>query len=96
MKKNEIEKLLDENDNSNLIFYNDNKEKIEFEQVALINIDNENYAILHPVNLGYQDDEVIAYSIKIDNLNYELLEVEDNDLLDKIYNEYQKLYKSKK
>ncbi len=96
MKKNEIEKLLDENDNSNLIFYNDNKEKIEFEQVALINIDNENYAILHPVNLGYQDDEVIAYSIKIDNLNYELLEVEDDDLLDKIYNEYQKLYKSKK
>ena len=74
----------------------DNKEKIEFEQVALINIDNENYAILHPVNLGYQDDEVIAYSIKIDNLNYELLEVEDDDLLDKIYNEYQKLYKSKK
>ena len=96
MKKNEIEKLLDENDNSNLIFYNDNKEKIEFEQVALVNIDNENYAILHPVNLGYQDDEVIAYSIKIDNLNYELLEVEDDDLLDKIYNEYQKLYKSKK
>lgn len=96
MKKNEIEKLLDENDNSNLIFYNDNKERIEFEQVALINIDNENYAILHPVNLGYQDDEVIAYSIKIDNLNYELLEVEDDDLLDKIYNEYQKLYKSKK
>lgn len=96
MKKNEIEKLLDENDNSNLIFYNDNKEKIEFEQVALINIDNENYAILHPVNLGYQDDEVIAYSIKIDNLNYELLEVEDDDLLDKIYNEYQKFYKSKK
>ena len=96
MKKNEIEKLLDENDNSNLIFYNDNKEKIEFEQVALINIDNENYAILHPVNLGYQDDEVIAYSIKIDNLNYELLEVEDDGLLDKIYNEYQKLYKSKK
>lgn len=96
MKKNEIEKLLDENDNSNLVFYNDNKEKIEFEQVALINIDNENYAILHPVNLGYQDDEVIAYSIKIDNLNYELLEVEDDDLLDKIYNEYQKLYKSKK
>lgn len=96
MKKNEIEKLLDENDNSNLVFYNDNKEKIEFEQVALINIDNENYAILHPVNLGYQDDEVIAYSIKIDNLNYELLEVEYDDLLDKIYNEYQKLYKSKK
>ncbi|HIT44036.1 TPA: DUF1292 domain-containing protein [Candidatus Avacholeplasma faecigallinarum] len=96
MKKNEIEKLLDENDNSNLVFYNDNKEKIEFEQVALINIDNENYAILHPVNLGYQDDEVIAYSIKIDNLNYELLEVEDDDLLDKIYNEYQKFYKSKK
>lgn len=96
MRKDPFQMLLDENNNENIIFYDELGNPLEFEQVALINLDDEQYTILHPVNMGYQDDEVIAYSISVEGNNYELLEVEDDDLLEEIYNEYRHLYKKKK
>ncbi len=92
MKKNPFLQLLDENNNENIIFTNDLGEKIEFEQVALINLEDEKYAILHPVNLGFADDEVIIYSIYSDDNNYELNEVIDDDLKEEIYQEYKRIY----
>lgn len=96
MKKDPFQMLLDENNHDNIIFYDESGNKLEFEQVALINLEQEQFAILHPVNMGYQDDEVIAYSITVEGNNYELLEVEDDDLLECIYNEYRHLYTKKK
>lgn len=95
MRKDPFAMLLDENNNDNIIFYDMDNNPLEFEQVALINIEDNQYAILHPVNMGYSSDEVIAYSISIEGNNYELLEVEDDDLLEEIYNEYRSLYKKK-
>ena len=92
MKKNPFLQLLDENNNENIIFTNDLGEKVEFEQVALINLNEEKYAILHPVNLGFADDEVIIYSIYSDDNNYELNEVIDEQLKEEIYLEYKKIY----
>jgi len=94
-RKNPFEMLLDENNNENIIFKDADGNPMEFEQIALIPIGDEKYTILHPVNMGYGDDEVIAYSINVDDNNYELLEVEDDDLLEEIYQEYLKLYKKK-
>ena len=88
--------LLDENNNDNIVFYDENNNPLEFEQVALINLDEQQFALLHPVNMGYADDEVIAYAITLEGNDYELLEVEDDDLLEDIYNEYRHLYKKKK
>lgn len=96
MRKDPFVMLLDENNNENIIFYDENNNPLEFEQVALINIADDQYAILHPVNMGYSDDEVIAYSISVEGNNYELLEVEDDDLLEEIYNEYRQLFKKKR
>ena len=92
MKKNPFLQLLDENNNENIIFTNDLGEKVEFEQVALINLNDEKYAILHPVNLGFEDDEVIFYSIYSDDNNYELNEVIDDSLKEEIYQEYKRIY----
>ena len=93
--KNPFEALLDDNCKDNVIFTNDKGEKIEFEQYALINLNNEKYAILRPINLGLADDILIAYNIYVDGNNYELNEVEDDELLNEIYEEYEKLEKSK-
>lgn len=94
-KKNPFEMILDEKNNDNVIFYAEDGTKMEFEQVALIPIDDCKYVILHPVNMGYQDDEVIAYEFITDNNEYELIEVEDDDLLELIYKEFLKLIKKK-
>jgi len=92
MKKNPFLQLLDEKNNENIVFTNDLGEKVEFEQVALINLEDEKYAILHPVNLGYADDEVIIYSIYSDDNNYELNEVTDESLKEEVYSEYKRIY----
>lgn len=92
MKKNPFLQLLDEKNNENIVFTNDLGEKVEFEQVALINLEDEKYAILHPVNLGYADDEVIIYSIYSDDNNYELNEVTDESLKEEVYLEYKRIY----
>ena len=92
MKKNPFLQLLDENNNENIIFTNDLGERVEFEQVALINLEDEKYAILHPVNLGFADDEVIIYSIYSDDNNYELNEVIDDNIKEEIYQEYKRIY----
>ncbi len=94
-KRNPYEMLLDENNNENIIFYDQDGNPMEFEQIALLEIDTIKYTILHPVNMGYADDEVIAFSLSDDGNEYELLEVEDDDLLEEIYAEYKSLLKRK-
>ena len=95
MKKNPFLALLDENNHDNIIFTNDMGENIEFEQIALINLNEEKFAILHPINLGFEDDEVIIYSIYFDDNNYELNEVIDDQLKEEIYQEYKRIYNKK-
>ena len=91
--KNPFEMLLDDDNDENLIFKDADGNPIEFEQVALIPIGDERYAILHPVNMGYEEDEVVVYSILIEANSYELLEVTDLDTLDQVNEEYMKLLK---
>ena len=94
-KRNPYEMLLDEANNDNIVFYDQAGNPMEFEQIALLEIDFIKYVILHPVNMGYADDEVIAFSLSDDGNEYELLEVEDDDLLDEIYFQYKSLLKKK-
>lgn len=93
MSKNPFEILLDEDNTDNIIFYDENQNPMEFEQVALITLDDIQYAILHPVNMGYKKDEVIVYSIYTHKNQYELIEVEDEHLFDEINEVYMKLRK---
>lgn len=95
-KKNPYEMLLDENNQENIVFYDEENNPLEFEQVAVISLEECRYAILHPVNMGYEEDEVIVYSIYEENGKYELLEVEDKDILEEVSKVFVELAEERK
>lgn len=94
-KRNPFEMLLDENNRENIIFFDAEGNPMEFEQVALIPLEETKYAILHPVNMGYAKDEVIVYSIGVEGNEYELIEVEDSSLLEEIFHIYEDLWQKR-
>lgn len=66
--------------------------EIEFVQIATIDYDDEWYAFLQPTELGdLEDDEMIIFKLEEDeNGETIFIPVEDEDLMDKVYNEYVK------
>jgi len=85
--KNVIKVLLDENNNDNIILTFDNFE-IEFEQVALILVRNNSYAILRPITVmeGLDNDEGIVFLI--DDIENNLILIEDEEVIDEVYDVY--------
>lgn len=92
--KNVIKCLLDENCNDNIILQFDDYE-IEFEQIALILVRNNSYAILRAITVmdGVDNDEGFVYLI--DDLNDKLVLVNDEDVIDDVYDVYFKLLDEK-
>ena len=96
---NPIDQLFDPENNDNIVLYNDKDEPVEFEQIAIIPLDGINYAILQPAKKleGMQDDEAFAFEVVEDEENGDTLQlVEDDDLIDRIFEEYKDLYNSQK
>ncbi len=90
-----IDMLLDENNTENIKLYNEENEEIEFEQIALVPIDNKTYAILRPVVEmdGIAEDEALVFVIdEIDDEDC-LVIVEDDNVVDKVFEEYYKMLK---
>ena len=89
--KSIVDILFDPDNKENIVLYNENDDKLEFEQIALIPIGDKVYAILKPTALveGVADDEALAFEIneKEDSLSL----VEDESIIDQIFNEYYKL-----
>ena len=73
-EKSQIELLLDENNTDNLKLYDENNKETEFEQVAVIPLNEKIYAILKPVTkiVGVNDDEALVFVIE---------EIDDEDCL---------------
>lgn len=94
--KNNISKLLDENYTENIIFVGDDGQEIEYEQIAVISLENEMYAILHPLISGIESDEVLVYRIIDNGSNSELLLEENEELINEIFNEFYRLCKKEK
>lgn len=94
-EKTQIEKLLDEDDDSNLILYDENNNPIEFQQVAVIPKNNKIYAILKPLSKKFNiaDDEALVFVIEeVDDEDY-LIIVEDDKIIDSVFDEYYELLK---
>lgn len=90
-----IDMLLDENNTENLKLYNEENQEVEFEQIALVPIEDKTYAILKPVeNMeGVADDEALVFVIdEIDDEDC-LVIVEDDKIIDDVFEEYYKLLK---
>ena len=90
-----IDMLLDENNTDNIKLYNEENKEVEFEQIALVPIDDKTYAILKPVEQieGIADDEAIVFVIEeIDDEDC-LVIVEDDKIIDAVFEEYYKMLK---
>ena len=86
----EIDKLFDEENNENLVLYDEKNRKTEFEQVAIIPEGEEVYAILKPVGdfTGVEEDEALVFKIQeIDEENC-LVIVEDEEVVDRVFEVY--------
>ena len=90
-----IAMLLDENNTDNIVLYDDKNKEVEFEQIAIIPLDEKVYAILRPV--GGEDelpeDEALVFVIdELDDEDVLMLE-EDDNVIDKVFDKYYELLK---
>ena len=92
---NPIDALFDPNNSDNIILYNEKDEAVEFSQIAVIPLDETIYVILQPVEHvdGIADDEAFVFEIVEDEENGDTLKlVEDDVIIDTVFEEYNKLY----
>ena len=88
-----IEKILDEDNIDNIFLYDDENNEIEFEQVAVIPLNGEGYVILSPVKElgGVSPEEGIVFLIDEVDDDDVLTVVEDDELIDRVFSEYEQL-----
>ena len=94
-EKTVFEKLFDEKDDSNIVLYDEEEKAVEFEQCAIIPVKEDVYAILKPVKPmeGLGKDEALVFLLEETEEGEELLTiVEDNDVIDLVFDEYNKLF----
>lgn len=91
--KDPINQILDENNVENVVMYDEDNNPIEFEQVAVIPVENDEllYAILIPVTpmQGVNEGEGVVFSI--DENAHDIQVVNDEKKIDDVFTVYQKL-----
>ncbi|MBR2468195.1 MAG: DUF1292 domain-containing protein [Clostridia bacterium] len=95
-QRSQIEMLLDENNTENLKLYDENNKETEFEQVAVIPLNEKIYAILKPVTkiAGVNDDEALVFVIEEIEDEDCLVIVDDEKIVDDVFKEYYDLLKA--
>lgn len=80
-------------DDSVLVLQDENGEDVEFYLIAEIDYKDEWYAFLQPVELGdMTEDEILIFKIVADENGDDMYEpVEDEEVLNAVYDEYVKL-----
>ena len=89
-----LEILLDENNTSPISLYDENDKEIKFDQIAIIPLDEEVYAILKPIDEmeNVADDEAIVFLIQEDEDGDGVLVIEtDESKAMRVFEEYYKL-----
>ena len=94
-EKTAIEKLLDENNDETIILYDENQNPAEFEQVAIIPLNDKLYAILKPITKidGVNEDEALVFVFDETDDEESLVICDDFKIVDKVFEEYYKLLK---
>ena len=91
---NAIDALFDANNTANITLYNEKDEPVDFEQIAIIPLNDRVYAILKPVAEveGVADDEAFVFEVVEDEENGDSLRlVEDDKVIDAVFADYNKL-----
>lgn len=89
-----LDVLLDEDNEDPITLYNEQNKPFKFDQVAIIPLDNNLYAILKPIDEleGVADDEAIVFAVKESDDGESTLEVEaDESIAMRVFDEYYKL-----
>ena len=87
-----LDKLLSEENSDNIVMFDEEDREIEFEQVALIPLENALFAILKPITPfdGIEEDEAIVFAI---NEEEETLDVvTDEALATAVFQVYDSLF----
>lgn len=93
-EKDPIEALLDPQNAENIKLYDENDKEIEFEQIALIPLNNSVYVILKPVTkmAGVEDDEAVVFELVDDEENGDTLNiVMEEEVINQVFDEYKKM-----
>ena len=95
MDLNPIDMILDENNTDPIVLYNENDDPVQFEQIALIPLEDGTYVILKPVEdiEGIADDEALVFQITELDGEDVLVVVEDDAIIDVVFDEYYALLK---
>ena len=85
--------LLDEDNEDPITLYDENSKAIKFDQVAIIPLDEELYAILKPIDEipGVADDEAIVFKISESEETTSLNVEQDESKAMRVFDEYYKL-----
>ena len=92
-EKTVLDLLLDPENNEPIVLYNNDK-PTSFEQVAIIPLEDNLYAILAPIDKieGVKEGEAFVFEIKeIDEEEYSIEMCKDFKIIDKVFEEYYKL-----
>ena len=91
--KNVIEQILDEKNNETIVMYDEQNNPIEFEQIAVIPLENDDnlYAILVPTTPmeGVNEGEGVLFVINEEMDTMEI--VRDENVIDQVLTIYEKL-----
>ena len=93
MAENEInDEQMEEEENELIVLADEEGKEIEFKHIATLDYENEWYIYLHPIeDEDVEDDEMVIFHIQTDaDGNDIFVLVEDEELIDKLYNEYLK------
>lgn len=92
---NVIDRLLDENDEEPVTLYDENDKETEFEQVAIIPLEEKIYVILKPITKieGVADDEGLVFVIEEIDDEDMLVLVDDDEIINKVFDVYYQLLK---
>lgn len=88
---NPVKQILDENNKDNVILYDEENKPIEFEQIAVIPLNDDLYTILIPITSMQGVNEGEGVLFKIDEEQQDLSIINDEKIIDEILTIYQKL-----
>lgn len=87
------EKIIDPNNVDNIVITNSKGDSFELEQIALIPLNDEGYAILKPLNpelLNMEKDEPLIFKLNDEEEKIELCT--DIDIINAVFDKYEENY----
>lgn len=94
--KSIIEKILDENNHDFINTYDDFGNPIQFEQIAVVSVEEELFVILRENSDDVPYDEVLVFRIVMNETNQELLLEENEEVVEEVFEKFYQLQKKKK